>query len=309
MSPKLVAYERDAKPAEIAQTLRRDGAVIVRELLPHAVMDQLATGVAPILRKPPGSIYGGQTKTCSNLFAHGREFSEHLLTNPRVLDVLDGTLLPEHPMGPSGPTRALMHGYDYDDSENKDLRFDRRDPLLGPNCHHYRVHFGGSIQVWPGGELQPLHREMDVFRPYIEHDPDQPDWVVAVSYAACDFTAENGATRIVPGSHRWPTKRKPRPEDEAQAVMPKGSAIFWLGKTFHALGANRTAEARTGILSIFSVNWLTQEENQFVGVPVELVKTLPEQAQQLLGYRSAALGYVMGRDAENLLRPGSGQPI
>ncbi len=308
MSAHVAAYERDAKPAEIAETLRRDGAVIVREVLAPDVMDQLAAGVTPYLHNAHGAVYGGKTKTCSNLFAYGPEFSEHLLTNPLVLDVLDGTLLPEHPMGPSGPTRELRHGYDYDDPDGK-MRWDKRDAASGPNCHHYRVHFGGSIQVGTGGELQPLHREMDIFRPYIEHDPDQPDWVVAVNYASCDFTAENGATRVVPGSHRWPRGRKPRPEDEAQAVMPKGSAIFWLGRTFHALGANRTPQVRTGIISIFSVNWLTQEENQFVGVPRELVEELPEQAQRLLGYRSAAVGYVMGRDAENLLRPGGGQPI
>ena len=46
-----------------------------------------------------------------------------------------------------------------------------------------------------------------------------------------------------------------------------------------------------------------------MAVPPEFAKTLPEQAQRLLGYRSASLGYVAGRDAENILREGFGQPI
>ncbi len=131
---------------------------------------------------------------------------------------------------------------------------------------------------------------------------------MAVNYAGTDFTTENGATRIVPGSHRWSKDRAPDPHEEAQAVMPKGSALFWLGRSFHALGTNHTDENRAGLITIFSANWLTQEENQFFGVPPEFAETLPEQAQLLLGYRGGGVGWATGRDTENLLRPGDGQP-
>lgn len=311
MGPTIKAYERDATPIEIAGTLRQDGAVIIRELLPHDVVDRLVAAVDPFLKVPKANeFYGANVRTCSNLFGRDRIFVEELLLNPMVLDVLDGTLLPDCPMGPSNARPQLKkHGTDgYDQLTSIGER--SRDPVHGPNCHHYRVHFSGSIQVGPGGGHQTPHREMDIYRPYFEHDPDQPDWVVAVNYAGTDFTEDNGATRVVPGSHRWPRGREPQSHEEAQAVMPKGSALFWLGKSFHALGTNRTPkENRAGLLTILSANWLSQEENQFFGVPPEFAKTLPERAQLLLGYRAGQVGWATGRDSENLLRPGEGQPI
>ncbi len=86
--------------------------------------------------------------------------------------------------------------------------------------------------------------------------------------------------------------------------MPKGSVLFWLGKTLHGLGENRTSQPRTGILFTLQVDWLTQEENQYMAVPPDIARELPERAQQLLGYRaSLSRGWVEGRDSENLLRP------
>ena len=310
MSPQIISHERDAKPLEIAETLRRDGAVIVRDLLSHDVVDRLVTAVSPFLHVPKGNdFYGGDVRTCSNLLGRDPIFTEELLLHPLVLDVLDGTLLPDNPMGPSNVKPQPKHGSDgFDQLTSMGER--TRDPVNGPNCHHYRVHFSGSIHVGPGGGHQELHREMDIYRPYLDQDPDAPDWVVAVNYAGTDFTAENGATRIVPGSHRWPADRKPTPQDEAQAVMPKGSALFWLGKSFHALGTNRTQDQnRAGLLTIFSANWLSQEENQYFGVPPEFAEKLPERAQQLLGYRGGNVVWATGRDSENLLQPGDGAPI
>ncbi len=307
--PQIKSYEKDAKPLEIAGTLRQEGAVIIREVLPHDVVDELVAAAEPLVRESPGpEFYGENVRTCSNLFGRDPVFAERLLSNSLILDVLDGTLLPQHPMGPASAKTQAQHEVGIYDHEEY-LRAEQRDPVNGPNCHHYRVHFSGSIQLGARGGHQVLHREMDAFRPFIQQEPDQPDWVVAVNYACTDFTEENGATRVVPGSHRWPPDRAPREREEARAVMPKGSALFWLGKAFHALATNTTDQNRAGLLTIFSVNWLTQEENQFVAVPPEFAKTLPEQAQRLLGYRSASLGYVAGRDAENILREGFGQPI
>ena len=308
MSPKIVSHERDAKPLEIAATLRRDGAVIVRELLSHELVDQLVTAVAPHMHVPKGNdFYGGDVKTCSNLLDRDPIFSQELLLHPvvlDVLDVLDGTLLPDNPMGPSNASSQPKHGEDgFDQLTSMGER--TRDPVNGPNCHHYHVHFSGSIHVGPGGGHQELHREMDIYRPYLDQDPDAPDWVVAVNYAGTDFTTKNGATRIVPGSHRWSKDREPHPHEEAQAEMPKGSALFWLGRSFHALGTNHTEENRAGLITIFSANWLAQEENQFISVPPDMAETLPEQAQQLLGYRASPVGWAADRDPENLLRPGT----
>ena len=92
MSPTIKAYERDAKPLEIAGTLRQDGAVIIRELLPHDVVDRLVAAVAPFLKIPKlNEHYGTNVTTCSNLFGRDPIFARELLLNPVVLGVLDGT--------------------------------------------------------------------------------------------------------------------------------------------------------------------------------------------------------------------------
>ena len=82
--------------------------------------------------------------------------------------------------------------------------------------------------------------------------------------ALSDFTAANGATRVVPGSHLWPAGREPAPEEILQAEMPAGAALFYLGSTVHGGGANRTArEARRGMFVGYVVGWLRTEENLF----------------------------------------------
>ncbi|MCH2184436.1 phytanoyl-CoA dioxygenase family protein, partial [Myxococcota bacterium] len=136
-------------------------------------------------------------------------------------------------------------------------------------------------------------------------DPARPECILAVNWALTDFRVENGATRIVPGSHLWPEDRRPEKDEIAQAEMPKGSLLFWTGKALHGLGASRVEEPRTGVIVTFVVNWMTQEENQYLTVPPEVARELPERAQQLLGYRcSATLGWSVGRDQDNMLQPG-----
>ena len=108
-----------------------------------------------------------------------------------------------------------------------------------------------------------------------------------------------------------PHSRNPLNPWQTIAVMPRGSVFFWAGKTLHGAAANTTDEKRIGINCQFSVNWLTQEENTYLTVPMELVEKLPEKAQQLLGYRvfGSALGFVEGRDPECLLREGDNAPV
>ena len=309
MSTKIRVLDADAKSGDVASVLREDGAVIARDVVSQhgvkSMTDQLAKMMAAE-EVGGGEFMGNRTKHFGNLYSRGAIFSEQILLNNRILQVLDGTLLPQCRMGDvpvDGQSGAEQAGYnpatfDYSSGFNQP----KRDPVTGPNCHHYRLHCAGIIEVWPGGKLQPLHREMDIYRPFIEHEPEQPDWVVACLVAGTEFTAANGGTRIVVGSHRWSADRAPQESEATQAEMPAGSALFWLGRTFHGLGINRTELPRTAILTIFSVNWLSQEENQFLSVPPEIARTLPEKAQQLVGYRGSMVGWSTGRDNEFQLR-------
>ncbi len=113
-------------------------------------------------------------------------------------------------------------------------------------------------------------------------------------FALTDFTAANGATQVVPGSHLWPLDRVAQPEEIIQAEMKAGSALFYLGSTIHGGGENRTDNVRRrGMFIGYVVGWLRTEENTFLTVPIEKVRSMPVRIQELLGYKAhMAIGVV-----------------
>lgn len=267
--PTIRRFSANTSAAEIAASLSEDGVAIVEKLLGEATVDELWAHLAPVFEAQVpggGAFFGGRMKKASGLFARGRAFSDHLLTNPLVNDVAQR--------------------------------------ILGKSADHYRVNVSGATEIWEGGTEQFLHREIDIFHPYIRYSPDMPEYILFMMFSVSEFTSQNGATRLVPGSHRWPASRTAEPDEITQAEMPRGSVVFWLGKTIHALGANRTPEPRRSMAFAFSAAWLAQEENQFVAVPPEEARQLSREAQQLLGYRATdRLGWVGGKNSECLLEP------
>src|SRR5262249_578664 len=120
----------------------------------------------------------------------------------------------------------------------------------------------------------------------------RPNLVTASMWAMTDFTKANGATRIVPGSHRWPANRVPHEDEIASGEMPAGSVLFWTGGILHGAGANSSNEWGIGTFLSFSLGWLRQEENQYLDVPPEDALALPPDVRELVGYRMhAGLGY------------------
>ena len=104
-------------------------------------------------------------------------------------------------------------------------------------------------------------------------------------WAITDFTEENGATRLIPGSHRLPNA----PDfgthyDSIAAEMTKGSVLVWVGSLWHGGGANTTQIRRVGIAMNYCAGYIRQQENQQLGVPPALVKTFPRRLQELVGY-------------------------
>ena len=313
MSPSLATFRGTDPADDVAESLRRDGAAVVRELVAPDIADAIAARVVPELRaREPGgeSFFGAPTRGIGDIFVHAPEIAKHLLLHETFLEIADAILLPQAPMAARAaqarPSETWEEGLDAAFEDYLEMK--PRDPVLGPNCHHYRLKISGARQVCAGEAHQFLHREMDTFRPFLEHDPETPERALAIVWALTDFTLENGATRLVPGSHRWPRERAAEEHEVARAVMPKGSAALWTGKTLHGLAASRD-ESRTSVTFVFMVDWLTTEENQFFAVPPEVARDLPERAQQLIGYRaSPALGWVTDRDPDNLLRtPGGPQ--
>jgi ectoine hydroxylase-related dioxygenase (phytanoyl-CoA dioxygenase family) len=107
----------------------------------------------------------------------------------------------------------------------------------------------------------------------------------------------------VPGSHKWPLDRQAQPHEEVQGVMKRGSVLIWLGSLQHGGGANRTGKPRTGIVHSYSLGWLRQAEPQYLAVPYEIARTLPERLQRVLGYfvHEPNLGSLEGQDPIGLL--------
>ncbi len=178
--------------------------------------------------------------------------------------------------------------------------------MLLPACRAYQLQISTAQEVWAGGKGQAPHRDEAVYGPVLDYSPGAPQYVLGVIVAGSDFTAENGATRIAPGSHRWPVDRECTDDDLVPATMPEGSAVVYTGRTVHAAGQNTTDAGRRAYIFGYSVGWLRQEENVLLENPPELVARLPERAQQLVGYQaySPILGWAAERDPDNLSRPG-----
>jgi ectoine hydroxylase-related dioxygenase (phytanoyl-CoA dioxygenase family) len=165
------------------------------------------------------------------------------------------------------------------------------DRILLPSCARYQLNLGHLLQRGPGADEQWLHRDEAVWS---DLPQPHPEVQLASVIAFVDFTAANGATRVVPGSHRWPdrwllpaeqmTKPPPTPDQIAFAEMPAGSAVVYTGGTIHAGGANRTDQPRRGAHLSYCLGWLRTEENNVLSVPPRVAASLPRIAQELLGY-------------------------
>jgi len=98
-------------------------------------------------------------------------------------------------------------------------------------------------------------------------------------------TATSGATCVAPGSHLWDPARYPAQGEIAQAVMPAGSIVIYLGSTIHGGGANTTDdEWRRGVHLSYTLGWLRTEENNYLAVPPSVARELPRLCQEILGY-------------------------
>ena len=122
-------------------------------------------------------------------------------------------------------------------------------------------------------------------------------------WAVSDFTAENGGTQVVPGSHLWDEDRQPDESDVIAAEMPAGSVLLYQSATLHGGGANHSRRPRTGISFQYSLGWLRQEENQHLTNPPEVAREYPSRLQALVGYEFGGpfLGFVNGDDPIRLL--------
>ena len=169
------------------------------------------------------------------------------------------------------------------------------DHVLGP---HYQLSGPTGIEIGPGEAEQVLHRDDDIYPVARPH----PQLVTNVMWAFDDFTVENGATRLYPGSHRS-IERPPESAPVVRAVMPAGSVMLYVGSLWHGGGENRTDRSRLGVAIEYCASWLRAQETHLLAVPPALARTLAPRLRELLGYDiyPPFVGYVDGRHPARVL--------
>ena len=160
-----------------------------------------------------------------------------------------------------------------------------------------------SIRLHPGENAQPLHTD-DAF--YLVPRPRTSMLGCSVIWAIEDFTADNGATEVIPGSHRWgPEHPDTRPHELVPAVMPAGSAIVFDGALWHRGGANRSAGTRLAISPQYCQPFLRTQESQLLIMPPEAARACSPRLRAMLGYsiHPPFIGQVEGMHPLRLVDP------
>ncbi len=253
--PELVHFQASDPLPDLLEGLEEAGVVVVENLLDADALTRLGRELAPYLEAADPAMehahpmatafYGDKTRHVAALASKSKSFASDVLCHPLLLGICDAILL--------------------------------------PSCGDYLLNLGHLMDRGPGAEAQVIHRDELVWSRFVPQPA--PTLQVATMIALDPFTRSNGATEIVPGSHRWEVDREPDEGEVATAVMPPGAAVVYLGSTLHRGGTNSTADARRrGLHVSYVVGWLRTEENNVLATRPEIARTLPAKAQELLGY-------------------------
>lgn len=256
----LNSFRPDAPLQAVFDAIQQDGGAIINDALTPALLNKFKEELAPHLATAP---YGGDEFM-------GRK-------TQRV-----GALIARTPS-----CREIV-------TDSRILTLAQH--FLGPHCEKIQINLTQATTINPGEGSQLLHRDREAWGTNI---PAQLEPQFNTFWAITDFTEENGATNIAPGSHKWDWNRTANVHEITQAVMPKGSVFLYTGTVLHGGGENRSNEPRIGLNLTYSLAWIRQQENQYLSCPPHIAKDLDEELQELLGYTQGTygLGYYSDPDA------------
>lgn len=152
-----------------------------------------------------------------------------------------------------------------------------------------------AMDIGPGEVLQGLHADDGLFRIGRPHRP----MMCTTIWALTDFTAENGATRIVPGSHKDPGH--PDPDEDSIAIaaeMPAGSVMVMDSQLWHCGGPNSTTDDwRLGLNVQYVRGFFRTQQNQYLSIPPEQLAEYPPRLREVLGFElyRGIMGHVDGQ--------------
>lgn len=252
---KVPRFAATASAAEVTDALKSEGCAIVERLVPAEVLGRARSELQPWLDAThPGRDDFSGLRT--------RRTGGLLGRSATCRDLI------QHPLVLDSMRGVLSHGTSI------------------------QIHLTQVIAIGPGEPGQMIHRDQWAFDffPF----PSGYEASCNTIWAMTDFTEQNGATRVIPGSNRHADRLEYKHPDTIPAEMPAGSVLMYTGSLYHGAGANRSQATRYGVNLTYALSWLRQEENQYLAVPFETARTFPEPLLRLMGYARGAyaLGYV-----------------
>lgn len=247
-------FSADASIEEVAAAMSKDGCAIIDALLDLATVEKVRNELEPYLER---------------LSTGKDEFSGHETRRA-------GSIVERSPTARELVMHPLVSG--------------AAERVITKNNKGMQLHVTQLISIGSGETMQPLHRDQWAwdFFPF----PEGHEVMVNCMWALTDFTQENGATRVAPGSSKYQGRDVPPAEETDIAEMKVGSVCLFTGSCFHGGGSNETDQTRDGLIIAYCASWLRQEENQYLSVSREAAMELDEPLQRLLGYDQLyALGY------------------
>ena len=259
MSMSIPEFPAGTPTQAITQALDEAGCVVVTDVMNENLRASIKSELAQpmnnarvIQADDPEEFYPGRTRRVSALVQRSKSIREQLLMNS-----LSQSVCEHH--------------------------------LLANSEHGYQLHVSAALEVGPGARQQVLHREEGSFTYF---PLPRPNIIVASMWAVTDFSADNGATLLVPGSHKWGADREPEPEEITSAEMPAGSVLYWSGGLLHGAGANSTEDWRYGVILTYSLGWVRQEENQYLHMSQKQLAQLSPEVRRMIGFDMyGALGF------------------
>lgn len=256
---------RETESAKIAQIIEEDGAVVIQRYITADQANRLNQELDPYLQKliPSGQLVdlhdgikeflGHHTKRLTDLVQISKTWREEVINN--------------------------------------DLMYAISDEVLRKKVGDYWMSTATMMEIGPDNPLQPLHRDFGNWWPAAAMTEKTPEIMLNFLTATTKTTVENGATRAIPGSHRWSySATDSNLGNESQTVpieLEAGDCLIIGGKIVHGGGCNKTANFLRRIIACVMVSSaFTQEEAFAHTVPIELARTLPERVQKVLGFRS-----------------------
>lgn len=263
-------------PEQLLAAFDEDGVIVLENALSNDESDRIVEEMEPFIAATPHGLHGLEKSRRVGALVARSESSHKAIAHPAVLAVCDAALGAQY-----------RHG-----NEVSIIQRER-----GQGKYPWRLGLTQIIDVGPGQVRQGLHRGNGLWvHNFAGH---QLDLQIETMWALTDFTEENGATHVVPGSHQWSDVTDRNAErtmtwyekssfQTARATMKKGSVLVWTGWTLHGAGANTTDSRRIGMNIDYSLSFLSQEENQFLACPPDIARTLSDDMRRLIGYSQPA---------------------